>query len=246
MNDPPSTRLRVRCVTQGKVVNVCNDDKPASLSPVSPVSVVWGRREGGREEQPASRPLTDRSQPGYCAATVAPAETSGRPSGNYRTQCQINILWTSLSAISVMVGNGVNFSSRKTQFLLGSSRFWHFLSGQEGRVSQWGVISEDFITFRPRLRPENPVKRWGNWQGLVPSVDGRAKTGVSPATIKTKYNKLRGCDRKHGTQSEGSRGRIKGGIYLVSQCRHISVVAERPTKVSNMLLTTTTTTSYLP
>ena len=158
---PPLTVSR-RCDTTQGCLNVCNDDKSASLSPVSPVSVVWGGREGGREEGGLTAATTDRSQSAWLLRSqLGPAETSGRTSGNYGTHCQINILCTSLSAISVMVGNGVNFSRRKTQFLVGSSSFWLFFSGQKERVSQWGVISEGFITFLPRLRPKNPVKRCG-------------------------------------------------------------------------------------
>ena len=69
---PPLTVSR-RCDTTQGCLNVCNDDKSASLSPVSPVSVVWGGREGGREggrrEGWLPPPLTEVSQPGYCAAS---------------------------------------------------------------------------------------------------------------------------------------------------------------------------------
>ena len=61
-----------RCDTTQGCLNVCNDDKSASLSPVSPVSVVWGGREGGRREGWLPPPLTEVS-----LATAQPAG-SGR------------------------------------------------------------------------------------------------------------------------------------------------------------------------
>ena len=83
------------------------------------------RREEEEEEEacpapPLPPPVTEVS---LASAQPATLETSVGLRRNYSTHCQINILCSSLSAISVMVGNGVNFSLRKTDFLVGSNKF---------------------------------------------------------------------------------------------------------------------------
>ena len=58
------------------------------------------------------------------SAELATPETSGLVRWNYFTHCQINILCSSLSAISVMVGNGVTFSYKNIHFSLGSQNIF--------------------------------------------------------------------------------------------------------------------------
>ena len=169
MNAPASSSPGVSCDTrQDKarlLMSAMTTSPPAFHLLVLLVLCEGGGREGGREGATAGRhhSLTEVSQPAWLVRSqLGPGRDIWRGGRELRSQdCQINILCSSLSAISVMVGNGVNFSSRKSRFCLGSCRARVFFSRQEGRVSQWGVISEEFVTFRPWLQSENPVQRCG-------------------------------------------------------------------------------------
>ena len=100
----------------------CSAGLPAS--PLATQGHGGTTRAGGRSEALRAREI-DRSKQEWLlrSAELATLETSGLVRRNYFTHCQINILCSSLSAISVMVGNGVNFSYRNINFSLGSRNF---------------------------------------------------------------------------------------------------------------------------